>query len=109
MLFVRDIAKLKDIGFETVWGEKNIYRKKIESRCKSPNGVWAELVVNPLGDNIAENEILLYVYADTSDMHGRTELEILFDCEEIFEMLAGGIIKYVPKEVAEYGKTGTDG
>ena len=109
MLVVKDMAKLKDFGFESTWDEKDIWRKKITPRDTNLNdGVWVELVVNPMSDKCIANEVLLYIYADTSDFHGRTEVDMLIDYDIIFELLIAGVIKYVPKEEAAHGNNDTD-
>lgn len=110
MLVVKDVAKLKDFGFENTWDEKNIWRKKITPRDTNLNdGVWVELVVNPMSDKcVVYNEVLLYIYADTSDFHGRTEVDMLIDYDIIFELLIAGVIKYVPKEETTHGNISTD-
>lgn len=110
MLVVKNAEKLKEFGFENMWDEKNIWRKKITPRdINSSDGVWVELVVNPLSDKCVHNEVLLYIYADTSDFHGRTEVDMLIDYDIIFDLLMAGVIKYVPKEEISHGKNATDG
>lgn len=52
------------------------------------DGVWVELVVNPLSERCSFNEMMIYIYADTSDFHGRTEVDMLIDCAE-------GVARYV--------------
>ncbi len=105
MLVVKDFEKLKAFGFENVWGEKNIWRKELRPRdINIDKGVVVEMVVNPLSDHRGENEVMLYVYADTSDFHGRTEVDMLLDFDIVFEMLMLGIVKYVPKGVLMHGE-----
>lgn len=103
MLVVKDFEKLKAFGFENMWDEKNAWRKEIKPRdINLDKGVWVEMVVNPLSDHRVENEALLYIYADTSDFHGRTEVDMLLDFDIVFEMLMLGIVKYVPKGVVQH-------
>ena len=108
MLIVKNFEKLKTHGFKESDVFENLWVKKIEPLDSNvDNGIF-ELVVNPIFD-CAENEVLMYVYANTSDKHGRVEVDVLMGFDEIFEMLIDGTIKYVPREVVDYGKTGTDG
>lgn len=109
MLIVKDFSKLKKYGFRPTSEEKNIWTKTIEPRDANSNRGVYQLVVNPLSDECCENEVLLYVYADTSDFYGRTEVDVLLDYEAIFDLLMAGVIVYVPREVVAHGKTGTDG
>lgn len=103
MLVVKDFEKLKAFGFENMWDEKNIWRKEIKPRdLNIDKGVIVEMVVNPLSDHRYENEALLYIYADTSDFHGRTEVDLLLDFDIVFDMLMLGIVKYVPKGVGQH-------
>ena len=102
MLVVKDFSKLTECGFENMWGENRVWRKAIKPRdINLEKGVWVELVVNALSDTCEENEVLLYVYADTSDFHGRTEVDMLLDVDIIFDLLIAGAIKYVPKNEGE--------
>lgn len=108
MLIVKDFSKLEEHGFEKKDLSEGLWVKKVEPRDRNTKDGEFEWIVNPVSDNCAINELLLYVYADTSDKHGRAEVDVLLDCDDVFEMLIDGTIKYVPREVVEYGNDGTD-
>ena len=103
MLVVKDFEKLKAHGFHKKDVFDCLWVKTVEPRDANTDDGEFQLIVNPLAEDCAENELLLYVYADTSDKHGRAEVDVLMDFDEIFEMLIDGTIKYVPKEVATNG------
>lgn len=95
MLVVKDFALLEAHGFKKADMFDNTWTKKIEPRDASTSDSYlVELVVNPLSDECAENEVLLYVYADLSDKHGRNEVDLLLDCEEVFALIAAGVLEY---------------
>lgn len=101
MLIVKDFDKLKLHGFEKSDFFEGLWVKKIEPFDSNVDKGICELVVNPLAD-CAKDEVLLYLYADTSDEHGRAEVDVLMRLDEIFEMVQDGTIEHV-KEVAVDG------
>lgn len=97
MLVIDEPERLTKYGFEKK--SENIYVKLLEPREGKQDGVWVELVVNPLSENCINNELMLYIYADTSDFHGRTEVDMLLDCDEILQLIGEGVARYVPREI----------
>lgn len=95
MLVIDDPKRLLEYGFEKK--SENIFVKLLEPREGKQDGVWVELVVNPLSERCAFNELMLYIYADTSDFHGRTEVDMLLDCDEILNLVAEGVARYVSR------------
>lgn len=96
MMTVKEPKRLLEYGFEQKSEVDDLYVKLLEPREGKQDGVCVELVVNPLSENCIKNEIMLYIYADTSDFHGRTEVDMLIDCDEIMRLVAEGVVEYVP-------------